>query len=176
MTHEILAAGFGGQGVLFLGRVLAQAGLIDGKEVSWFPSYGPEMRGGTCNCSVCLSEKPIGSPLVTHPSVLIAMNTPSLEKFIDFVVPGGVVICDSTMVDTEVSRDDVKAFSIPASQLAADNDLKGGANIILIGKLIKETGVFTRETFKKAIEKIVPPEREHLIAGNLRAAEIGINS
>jgi 2-oxoglutarate ferredoxin oxidoreductase subunit gamma len=174
MTHSVLIAGFGGQGILFFGKVLAYAGLIDGKEVSWFPSYGPEMRGGTCNCSVVISDEPVGSPLVTCPTALVAMNSPSLEKFIGGVRPGGVVLCDSTMVDAIADREDVRAFYIPASQLAEDNGLTGGANIILIGALIRETGIFTRETFEKAIKKIVPPGKEQLIANNLKAVQIGI--
>lgn len=176
MTHDIILAGFGGQGILFMGKVLAYSGLIDEKEVSWLPSYGPEMRGGTCNCSVCISDEPIGSPLVTAPTILIAMNTPSLEKFIDSVVPNGIVICDSTMVDIEVKRDDVKVFYVPATQLSSDNELKGGANIILTGKLIKESGIFSKETFEKAIKKIVPPAKEQLIANNMKAIQIGMDA
>ncbi len=176
MTHDIVLAGFGGQGILFMGKVLAYSGLIDNKEVSWLPSYGPEMRGGTCNCSVVISDNEVSSPLVTAPSVLIAMNSPSLEKFIDTVMPNGIVICDSTMVDIEVKRDDVKVFYVPATQLSADNELKGGANIILIGKLIKESGIFTKETFEKAIKKIVPPAKEQLIANNLKAVQVGMDA
>lgn len=176
MTHDIILAGFGGQGILFMGKVLAYSGLIDGKEVSWLPSYGPEMRGGTCNCSVCVSDKPIGSPLVTQPNILTAMNTPSLEKFVNTVAPGGVILCDSTMVDIEVNRTDVKAFYVPATDLATENNLKGGANIILIGKLIKETGIFNYDTFKKAVEKIVPPSKSQLIENNMKAVEIGMNA
>ena len=101
MTTEILLAGFGGQGILFAGKILAYAGLMDNKELSWLPSYGPEMRGGTCNCSVCISDKPVGSPLVLTPDVLIAMNQPSFDKFIGSVRPGGKVFIDSTLVDSK---------------------------------------------------------------------------
>ena len=102
-TLNILLAGFGGQGILFAGKTIAYSGLLDGKELSWLPSYGPEMRGGTCNCSVVLSDESIGSPLVTTPDVLIAMNRPSLEKFVDKVVPGGTILVDSSMIDIAVA-------------------------------------------------------------------------
>lgn len=175
MTHDILLAGFGGQGILFAGKILAYSGLMDEKEVSWLPSYGPEMRGGTCNCSVCISDDPIGSPLVVEPSILVVMNTPSLEKFKDSVKPGGFIIVDSSMVDGTVDRTDVKSYYIPATQLAQDNDLAGGANIILLGKLFKETGIVSAETFKKAVEKVVPAKKAALAANNLKALQIGIN-
>lgn len=175
MTHEILLAGFGGQGILFAGKILAYSGLIDEKEVSWLPSYGPEMRGGTCNCSVCISDEPIGSPQVVEPEILIAMNTPSLLKFVDNVKPGGTIIVDTTMVDVTVERTDVNTFYIPATQLATDNNLAGGANIILLGKLFKETGIVSPEIFKKAIEKVVPAKKATLAANNLKAVQIGMD-
>lgn len=175
MTHEILLAGFGGQGILFAGKILAYSGLIDEKEVSWLPSYGPEMRGGTCNCSVCISDEPIGSPQVVEPEILIAMNTPSLLKFVDNVKPGGTIIVDTTMVDVTVERTDVNTFYIPATQLATDNNLAGGANIILLGKLFKETGIVSPEIFKKAIEKVVPAKKAALAANNLKAVQIGMD-
>jgi len=136
---NMVFAGFGGQGILFLGKVCAYAGLMDGKEVSWLPSYGPEMRGGTCNCSVCLSDEPIASPLVVNPNVLIAMNGPSFDKFIDTVVPGGTVIVDSSLVKSKTDRDDINVFYIPATEQADKNGLKGLANIILLGKHFKES-------------------------------------
>lgn len=176
MTTEILLAGFGGQGVLFAGKILAYCGLMDSKELSWLPSYGPEMRGGTANCSVCISDDPIGSPLVLSPDILIAMNQPSFDKFIGSVKPGGKVFIDSTLVDAEHDRTDIDVFAIPSSQMADDNELKGGSNIILLGKLIKESGLFTLDTMKKAIEKVVPPSKAHLIANNFKAIELGMNA
>ena len=107
-TTQILIAGFGGQGVLFAGKFLAYKGLVQDKQVSWLPSYGPEMRGGTANCSVILSDTPVGSPIITTPDVLVAMNLPSLQKFVNDVVPGGVIILDSTLIDAKVEREDVK--------------------------------------------------------------------
>lgn len=174
MTNEILLAGFGGQGILFVGKVLAYSGLIDDKEVSWLPSYGPEMRGGTCNCSVCLSDEPIGSPLVIEPSILLAMNTPSFNKFIGSVKAGGKVFVDSTMVDEKCDRTDIDCYYIPATQLAADNNLPGGANIILLGKIMKETGIISEEIARKALEKIVPPTKAQLIENNMKAIKLGM--
>ena len=115
-TTQIMIAGFGGQGVLFAGKFLAYKGMVQNKQISWLPSYGPEMRGGTANCSVVISDTPVGSPIITNPDMLIAMNLPSLQKFVDAVVPGGVIILDSTLIDAKVERTDVKVFYIPAKK------------------------------------------------------------
>ncbi|MBQ3139251.1 MAG: 2-oxoacid:acceptor oxidoreductase family protein [Ruminococcus sp.] len=173
---EIILAGFGGQGVLFAGKILAYCGLVDNKELSWLPSYGPEMRGGTANCSVCISDEPIGSPLVINPDILIAMNQPSFDKFVNDVKPGGKVIYDSTLIENECTRTDIEIYGIPSSELADTNELKGGSNIILLGKTLKETGIFTLDTMKKCIEKVVPPTKAQLIANNFKAIEIGMNN
>ncbi|MBQ4312603.1 MAG: 2-oxoacid:acceptor oxidoreductase family protein [Clostridia bacterium] len=173
--YNFLLAGFGGQGILFAGKVIAYSGLIDEKQVSWLPSYGPEMRGGTANCSVCLSEQTIGSPLVTEPSGFVAMNLPSYDKFIGAVAPGGVVIVESSLIEKKTDRTDVKAFYVPATQLAEENGLKGLANIILIGKLWKETQFCTRDALYAAVKKSVPAKKAHLLDSNIKALEIGIN-
>lgn len=170
---NMVFAGFGGQGVLFAGKVVAYAGLIEGRELSWLPSYGPEMRGGTANCSICLSDEPIGSPLVTNPNVLVAMNRPSLEKFIGDVEPGGVVLLDSSLIDIKVEREDVSVHYVPASKLAEENDLKGLANIILVGKLFKEVGFCSAETLDKALQKCIPPRKAAMLDFNRKAIEIG---
>ena len=120
-TCRMLFAGFGGQGILFAGKFLAYKGLIEGKQVSWLPSYGPEMRGGTANCSVIISDEPIGSPIVDKPDVLVAMNIPSLEKYENEVVSGGKIFVDSTMIDKKVDRTDVDVYYIPATKMANDN-------------------------------------------------------
>ena len=125
---NVLFAGFGGQGILFAGKVIATAGLIENRELSWLPSYGPEMRGGTASCSVCISDKAIGSPLVVNPDVLVVMNLPSLEKFENDVVPGGLIIIDSSIVHKKVARTDVNVVYVDASKLAEDNGLK--ANLL----------------------------------------------
>ena len=176
MMNQIILAGFGGQGILSMGHFIAHAGLLDGKNVSWLPSYGPEKRGGTANCSVCISDEPIGSPLVLTPDILIAMNQPSFDKFIGAAKPGAKVFIDSTLIDAACDRTDVEIFAIPSSQMADDNELKGGSNIILLGKLLKETELFSLDTMKKAIEKVVPPSKAHLIANNFKAIELGMNA
>ena len=174
MTKEMLLAGFGGQGILFMGKVLAYIGLYDDKQVSWLPSYGPEMRGGTCNCSVCISDDPIGSPLVDEPDTLIVMNQPSFDKFIDKVVPGGIAIIDSALISSKCERTDLTCFYVPATALANENDLKGMANIILTGKLIKETGIASIETVRETMKKVIPPRKANLLEANMKAIEIGM--
>ncbi len=173
MTHNILIAGFGGQGVLFAGKVLAYGGLCDGKEITWLPSYGPEMRGGTCNCSVCVSDEPIGSPLVTSPDVLVAMNRPSLEKFIDAVVPGGTVIIDSSIIDLKVERKDVTVCELPATELAETNSLKGLGNMVLVGKLNQVCKIISAEGLDKGIVKCVPAKKPEMLDFNRKAVELG---
>ncbi|MEM0528963.1 2-oxoacid:acceptor oxidoreductase family protein [Zongyangia sp. HA2173] len=173
---NMVFAGFGGQGILFAGKVCAYSGLMEEKEVSWLPSYGPEMRGGTANCSVCISDEPIGSPLVLTPDALIAMNIQSYDKFIDAVVPGGVAVIDSTLVDKKTERQDIKAFYVPATQMANDLQLQGLANIILLGKLLKETGFASLEAVEKAIAKCVPPRKQHLLEPNMRAIKAGMEA
>lgn len=173
---NLLLAGFGGQGILFAGKLVAYAGLIEGRELSWLPSYGPEMRGGTANCSVCLADEPIGSPLVLEPDVLVAMNQPSLDKFMGGVVPGGKVILDSTMCTRIPERDDVTIYPVPATQLAEDNDLKGLASVILVGKLLREIGFCDPMALDSAIAKSVSAKKQHLLAANRRAFEIGMTN
>lgn len=175
MNHEIILAGFGGQGLLFAGKILAYCGLINEKEISWLPSYGPEMRGGTANCSVCVSDEPIGSPLVLEPNLMIAMNLPSYDKFINSVKAGGKAFIDSTLVESVSDRTDIEVFYIPATQLASDNNMNGLANIIILGKLIKETGMFDMETIEKSMKKCIPPKKAHLVETNLKALSIGMN-
>jgi 2-oxoglutarate ferredoxin oxidoreductase subunit gamma len=170
---NIMLAGFGGQGILFAGKIIAYAGMIDGREISWLPSYGPEMRGGTANCNVCISDAPIGSPLVTEPDVLIAMNLPSYEKFIEAVVPGGVVIVDSAMVGTCTMRKDIEYYTVPATTLAEENGLKGLANVILVGKLLDVTGFSTEKVCKQAIDKSVSAKHADLAEANKRALNLG---
>ena len=174
MTKEIILAGFGGQGILFAGKLLAYIGLLDGKEVSWLPSYGPEMRGGTANCSVCISDEPIGSPLVVESDVLIAMNGPSYDKFIGSVKAGGIAIIDSTLITEKSDRTDISCFYVPSTEMAAQNDMKGMANIILAGKLIKETGLASAEVIKAALAKIIPPKKAALVDVNLNALQLGM--
>ena len=176
IDFSVTFAGFGGQGILSAGKMAAEAALYEGKEVSWFPSYGPEMRGGTCNCSVVISDDPIGSPLVTQPDVLVAMNRPSLEKFVNAVVPGGMILVDSSMVDIKVERDDVKVFYIDATKIADENNMKSCAIIILIGKMFKEIDYLNQDVVNDAVKKVIPAKKAAMIDLNLKAIEIGLNS
>ncbi|MBQ3106897.1 MAG: 2-oxoacid:acceptor oxidoreductase family protein [Eggerthellaceae bacterium] len=173
---QVVLAGFGGQGVLFGGKVIAYAGLIENREVSWLPSYGPEMRGGTANCSVTLADDPIGSPLVVEPNALVAMNQPSFDKFIDAVLPGGVVVVDSSMVQDIREPEGVRVYALPATQMAEDAGLKGLGNIVLVGKLFAETGFCERATLDAAIDKCVPPKKAALIEKNKQALVLGMEA
>lgn len=173
MSVNMLIAGFGGQGVLFAGKIVAYTGMIEEKQVSWLPSYGPEMRGGTANCSVCIDERPIGCPIVLTPQTLVVMNRPSYDKFINEVVPNGKVILDSTLIDVECTRNDVEVYAIPATQLANDNDLHGLANIIILGQVLKATGFTSFEVLSQAVDKCVPAKKKHLLEPNLKALKLG---
>ena len=172
-TTQILFAGFGGQGVLFAGKFLAYKGLMEDLQVSWLPSYGPEMRGGTANCSVILSDTPVGSPIITSPDVLVAMNLPSLQKFVDSVVPGGVIIVDSTLIEAKVERTDVKVFYIPATQMAKDAGFSTLANMILTGKVLKVIDTVAYDGNKETLESFIPAKKANLIDINCKALQLG---
>lgn len=173
MTKQILIAGFGGQGILFSGKFLAYEGLIDNKEVSWLPSYGPEMRGGTANCSIIISDEKIGSPIVDKPNILVAMNTPSFDKYITEVQPGGKVFIDSSLIDKKCERDDVEAYYIPATKLASENDLPGLANMIILGNVIAHTDIMPEENIEKAMQKVVSAKKQNLLDLNMKAVKLG---
>ena len=174
-TTQILSAGFGGQGVLFAGKFLAYKGLIADKQVSWLPSYGPEMRGGTANCSVIISDTPVGSPIVDKPDVLMVMNLPSLDKYENAVNKGGKIFVDSSFIERKVERNDVDAYYIPATKMAAEAGVPTLANMILLGKLLKETKVLDFEGLDGVFKKIVSAKRADLIEANLKALELGYN-
>ena len=173
-TTKYLFAGFGGQGILFSGKFLAYKGLIENKHVSWLPSYGPEMRGGTANCSVTVSDEPVGSPIVDVPDVLIAMNLPSLDKYESAVAKGGKIFVDSTLIERKVARDDVEVFYVPATGLASENGLSTLANMIIMGKVLKETSGFD-ENVREALGKVVSAKHADMIEYNLKALELGKN-
>ncbi len=174
-TAKILIAGFGGQGILFTGKAIAYTGLNANKEVSWLPSYGPEMRGGTANCSVTVSDTPIGSPIVDKPNVLVAMNLPSLEKYYGETEAGGYAIYDSSLIEKNEMRSDIKTVAIPATRLASENNLEGLANMIILGKVIKETNVLTLEQIIESLKKMVPAKKAALLENNVKAIELGYN-
>lgn len=175
-TTNYLFAGFGGQGILFSGKVLAYKGLTDGKNVSWLPSYGPEMRGGTANCSVIVSDDAVGSPIVSNPNVLIAMNLPSLDAYENSVTSGGKIFVDSSLVERKVLRTDVEVFYVPATALASENKMPKLANMIIMGKVLKETGEFENEEgVVNALKKVISSKHADMLEINLNALKIGKN-
>ena len=173
MTTEILLAGFGGQGILFAGKQLAKTAMHQDKNVSWLPSYGPEMRGGSANCSVIISDKEIGSPIINRPDILIAFNLPSYEKFEPMIKEGGILIANSTLISEQTKRTDIKSYYIPATPMASDNDLQGGANVIILGYLLKLTGLFDYDEFVDLMVSGIPATKEKLIANNKKALKLG---
>ena len=174
-TANILLAGFGGQGILFAGKFLAYSGLYEEKEISWLPSYGPEMRGGTSNCSVIISDSPVGSPIVNNPDVLLVMNMPSLDKFENAVVPGGKIFVDSTLIERKVQRDDLEVFDVPATKMAADAGVPTLANMILVGKIIKETAIVSFDNMEREKKKVVSARKPELLELNKKALDAGYN-
>lgn len=175
MTYETIFAGFGGQGILFAGKAIAYAGMLEDKNVSHLPSYGPEMRGGTCNCHVIVSDEPVASPIIVEPTALIAMNSPSFDKFEDQLVPGAKAIIDSTLISRDANRKDIDVFKVPATDMANKMGLPKLANMILVGKLVKETGMFTLEELVGAIKKLVPASKPELLENNIKTVEAGYN-
>ena len=173
MTFETIMAGFGGQGLLFSGKVLAHAALIEDKELSWLPSYGPEMRGGTCNCSVIVSDDPVGSPIIAHPNVLMVMNEPSLDKFEDAVAPGGTVFVDSSLIARKVKRTDVNVVYIPATQMAKEMEALSLANMIILGAIVEKLQVVKWETMVDALKHTISARKANLLDLNLKAIEKG---
>lgn len=174
-TSQILIAGFGGQGVLFAGKFIAYKGLLENRQVSWLPSYGPEMRGGTANCSIILSDDPVGSPIVSEPNILMVMNLPSLDKYENSVVKGGKVFVDSTLIERKVAREDIEAFYIPATKMAQDEGIPTLANMITVGKMIREAGIVSFDNMKDALKKVVSAKHADLLDVNLKAIEMGYN-
>ena len=174
-TTQILIAGFGGQGLLFSGKFIAYKGLIEELQVSWLPSYGPEMRGGTANCNVILSDTPVGSPIITEPDVLIAMNTPSLLKYVDSVAKGGQIYVDSSLIDAKVERDDVEVFYIPATQMAKEEGIATLANMIIVGHLLENHPELSFDGAKEVVDSLVPPKKEALKELNMKALSLGKN-
>ena len=175
-TTAILVAGFGGQGTLFAGKVLANASLLKGLEVSWLPSYGPEMRGGTANCSVMISEEPIGSPIVSRPDILIALNKPSFEKYEKLAAPGASVFVDSSLVDSRSARTDITVHYVPATAIAAENGNSGLSNIVLVGKMLRETLLFTEEEVAACLDSIIPEKKAALREINKKVLHAGFEA
>ena len=173
MTNRFLIAGFGGQGLLFAGKFLAYKGMMENKQVTWLPSYGPEMRGGTASCSVIISDEPVSSPIVDEPDVLMVMNLPSLDKYESTVAPGGTIFVDSTLIDRKVERTDVNVVYIPATRLASENNMSSLANMILVGGILKTLDQFDADGINAALKKVVSARHQEMFDLNLKALEIG---
>ena len=173
-TQRVCCAGFGGQGVLSMGKLLAYAGMLDGKEVSWCPSYGPEMRGGTANCSIVVSDEPVGSPVITADATAsIVMNQPSYDKFVKIVGSGGTIIINSSLLEKKVERDDVKAYYVPANEMAKELGNPKLANIILLGALLEVDNTVTEESVLNAFTKVFGENKAKFIPINKEALAKG---
>jgi 2-oxoglutarate ferredoxin oxidoreductase subunit gamma len=171
---EAIFAGFGGQGVMLIGQLVAYGGMNAGLNVSWFPSYGPEMRGGTANCSVVVSDGIVGSPVVSEPHVLVAMNRPSLEKFQNMVKPGGFIIYNTSLIDIKPDRTDVNIIAVPANEIAVELGEPRVANMVVLGALLAATKVVTVENIMTSLKKVLPAHRHHLLPLNEQAVNKGM--
>ncbi len=173
MQKEIIIAGFGGQGVLFAGQVLAYAAMDTGKTVTWIPSYGPEMRGGTANCTVVIADEEIGSPLVKNPPYVIALNLPSFDKYEPLVQAGGVLVVNQSMVDRAAKRDDIVTIFIPGNELAEEIGDRRLLNMVMVGALLAQFDLLTLKDVEKALEAHLPARHQRLLPNNFRALERG---
>ena len=172
---QIFLAGFGGQGIQFSGKFLAYAGMLQGLHVSVFPSYGPESRGGTSSCGVVISEEPVASPVVLTPDIFICMNLPSLDKFENTLAKNGTLYIDSTLVTRKSTLTNANVHYIPATKLAYDNNLTGSANMIMVGKVIRESALCPHEFIPQAMKGVVSERRKDMFELNLKAIEIGLH-
>lgn len=174
MINEAVFAGFGGQGIMLMGQMIAYAGMYDGKNVSWFPSYGPEMRGGTANCSVVVSDEPVGSPVISEPNIVVAMNRPSLDRFEATMKSGGTLFYNSSLIDVKPKRTDIKVVAIPANDLAQELGNTKVANVIVLGAILKATKLVSTDNFMKVLQKTFGEKKQELLAINKAAFEKGI--
>lgn len=174
MLKQVICAGFGGQGALSIGKSIIEAGMAEGLNVTWSPSYGPEMRGGTANCHVVLSDEPIGSPVFTRATGLIAMNYPSLVKFEPNVVPGGLILVNSSVVTEKVKRDDVRAYYIPSTDIATEIGNIKVANMVMMGAYLAATKAFKVETVEEMIKDMFTGSKAKLVPANIEALHRGM--
>lgn len=175
MNYEIIIAGFGGQGILSAGRIISVSAIIEGRNTTWFPSYGPEMRGGTANCHVIVSDDEIGSPIINEPDILICMTRPAIDKFEKFVKSNGFILADSSLIEeSRLKEVNKKVFPVEASRIAGEMGHKAYAMLIMIGKLIKETGIFKSETVEKALYEVLKKELHKLIPEEMAALSAGM--
>jgi len=173
MQAEIIISGFGGQGVMFAGQLIAHCALDNQMEVTWFPSYGPEMRGGTAHCTVIVADEEIGSPIVRNPTAAIVMNLPSLDKYEPLVAPEGVLIVNSSLVDRSAQRNDISMVEVPANEIAEEIGDRRLANLVMVGALLHRLPIFTLEQLAKALDRHIPERRRELLKANLKALERG---
>jgi len=173
MMEKLRLAGFGGQGIMFMGKVLAHAGMIGDKHVTWIPSYGPEMRGGTANCSVIISDVEIGEPVASQPDMLVAMNEPSLRKFLSAVRPGGIIFVNSSLFTAEPERADVSYVNVPVNDLARTAGVPGAINMVMLGAMLPYLKGVDQHLIEEAIRENVPASRQHMLDGNLKALAVG---
>lgn len=173
--HRVICAGFGGQGVMSMGQLLTYAGMIEGKEVSWLPSYGPEMRGGTANCSVTVSDKPIGSPIISGDATCaIIMNLPSLEKFEKEIESGGILLINSSLIHQKSKRNDITSYYIPANELSQELGGTKFANMIMLGAYLKLTNTVEVDSILEAFKKVFGPKKEKYLGINREAIQLGM--
>ncbi len=176
MLEKIICAGFGGQGVMSMGQLLAYAGMLENKEVSWLPSYGPEMRGGTANCNVVIADAPVGSPIITDDATCaIIMNDPSLERFESCVVENGMILVNSSLIDRKVTRKDVKTYYIPANDIAIEIGNDKVANVVMIGAYLKISGILKHESIITGLKKAFSKKPE-VISINELALQKGMEA
>lgn len=168
-VHKLIIAGFGGQGVMLIGQMLAYAGMLEGKEVTWMPSYGPEMRGGTANCSVIVSDKRISSPIVTEATAVVAMNLPSLSKFEGLLKPGGQLFVNTSLIKEQPSRDDVEICNIDANEIALSLHNEKVSNMVVLGAIVNRTGIVKQESIEKVMEKLFTGNKAKLLPLNKEA-------
>ncbi len=173
MQTEVIVAGFGGQGVLFTGQLLSYAAMDEGKDVTWIPSYGPEMRGGTANCTVVIADEEIGSPLVRNPKAVIAMNLPSLDKYEPSVQKGGLLVINGSMVNRVVTRTDIRSVVLPANDIAEELGDRKLTNMVLLGALLGNLDVLPLDALKKALKEHLPERHHKLLPLNYQALEKG---
>ena len=174
MDRQLIIAGFGGQGVLLIGQLLAYSGMLSGKEVSWMPSYGPEMRGGSANCAVVISDRAIGSPKVEEADVVIAMNKPSMDMFEKVLVPGGALIYNSSLIDDKPTRTDIKVIALDSTKIAEQAGSLRAANMVMLGGYAGLTGDFSVETLMDALRHKMGPSKEKFMPANQKAIELGM--
>ncbi len=173
MEKSIIISGFGGQGTLFAGQVLAYAALDAGKHVTWIPSYGPEMRGGTARCTVIISDEEIGSPLTRNPAIVLAMNLPSLDKYEPQIPAGGLLIANSSLINRDIKREDLRGYAIPAATMAEEIGNSRLSNMVMVGALLEAEEILPLEVVKKALEEHIPARHKKTLPSNFEAMDQG---